>query len=57
MTASESVCALELQYFSGRRPTWNLGLVHMYLAAESEAKVVYKGPLFVIDDYCYDCSD
>ena len=24
----------------------------MYPAAESEAKAVYKEPLFVIDDYC-----
>ena len=28
-----------------------LRLIHMYLAAESEAKVVYKEPLLVIDDY------
>ena len=27
----------------------------MYPAAESEAKVVYKQPLFVIEDYFYDC--
>ena len=27
-----------------------LGLIHMYPATESEAKVVYKEPLFVVDD-------
>ena len=34
-----------------------LSLILMYLAAELEAKVVYKGAPFVDEHYFYDCSD
>ena len=39
-----------LQTFSETCP---LMLIHMYPATESEAKVVYKEPLFVIEDYFF----